>query len=313
MLFNSFEFILLFLPLVLLGYYFLGRTLGYRWAIGYIVLSSLFFYSWWIPQYCPLIIASMTFNYFVGTAINSATKIKQRVLLCLGLFVDLGLLVYYKYAVFGMDVLNQITQGFVGKIGHEIVLPLGISFFTFQQIGYLVDSYRGETSKYKFFDYCAFICFFPQWIAGPIVLHNEIMPEFQKKDLFHIHWRNIALGLSFFVIGLSKKVLVADNLSLIVGPAFSSVDVGHLLTFYEAWGGLLAYTFQIYFDFSGYCDMAIGLGLFFNIRLPLNFFSPYKQFSIIDFWRTWHITLSRFLRNYLYIPLGGNRHGPAQR
>jgi alginate O-acetyltransferase complex protein AlgI len=314
MLFNSFEFIFLFLPLVLTGYYFFGKSLGHRWAIGWIILGSLFFYSWWIPQYCPLIIASMTFNYLVGTAINSASQLfKKRFLLCVGLLVDLGLLGYYKYAAFGMGVLNQITNGFVGELPHEIILPLGISFFSFQQIGYLVDSFRGETSSYNFLDYCAFICFFPQWIAGPIVLHKEIVPEFAKKDLVQIRWRNIALGLSFFVMGLSKKVLLADNLSLIVKPAFSSAHVGNPLTFFEAWGGLMAYTFQIYFDFSGYCDMAIGLGLFFNIRLPLNFFSPYKQISIIDFWHTWHMTLSRFLKNYLYIPLGGNRRGPARR
>lgn len=299
------------------GFYLIGRTLGHRSAIAWIVAGSLFFYSWWIPQYCPLIVASMVFNFLVGTAINNATELlqarKKKILLVLGLVVNLGLLGYYKYTVFGLELLNQITNGFFGTVELDIILPLGISFFTFQQIGFLVDSYRGETHRYNLLDYCAFICFFPQWIAGPIVLHHEILPQLASRHLFRISQKHLALALSFFIVGLAKKVLIADHLSPIVSAAFSSPGLAYKLSFFEAWGGLLAYTFQIYFDFSGYCDMAIGLGLLFNVKLPLNFFSPYRSTSIIEFWRRWHITLSRFLKNYLYIPLGGNKKGKFRR
>lgn len=194
-----------------------------------------------------------------------------------------------------------------------IILPLAISFFTFQQIAFLVDSYKGYTHEYDFMDYCLFVTFFPQLIAGPIVHHKDMMPQFANKALFGITIQNITIGLTFFIIGLFKKVIIADELEKYVQPAFAIAYQGGTVYFVEAWVAALAYTFQLYFDFSGYCDMAMGLARIFGIQLPINFFSPYKATSIIDFWRRWHITLSRFLRDYLYIPLGGNRHGSTRR
>jgi D-alanyl-lipoteichoic acid acyltransferase DltB (MBOAT superfamily) len=195
----------------------------------------------------------------------------------------------------------------------HIILPLGISFFTFQKIAFLVDSYHRKIEHYSFLHYCLFVTFFPQLIAGPIVHYRELMPEFLRIRLNGLTFRHLAVGLSIFAIGLFKKSVIADNVSAPVAPVFNAAAHGVQVTFFEAWGGLLAYTAQLYFDFSGYSDMAIGLALLFGVRLPLNFFSPYKSRNIIEFWRRWHITLSSFLRDYLYITLGGNRHGKVKR
>jgi D-alanyl-lipoteichoic acid acyltransferase DltB (MBOAT superfamily) len=275
----------------------------------------LVFYGWWNPAYLVLILFSMFFNYLVGSrlaqsAFGAGGPHRKRLMIA-GVAVNLGLLFYFKYFNFFIDTINaSVGTSFVFE---KIVLPLAISFFTFQQITYLVDSYRGDAKVYDLVEYALFVTFFPQLIAGPIVHHSEMMPQFARPETFRFRHRNLAIGGSIFIIGLSKKVVLADNVAGFADPAFDVASHGAALTFFEAWGGVLAYTFQLYFDFSGYSDMAIGLGRLFGIRLPLNFNSPYKAENIIEFWRRWHMTLSRFLRDYLYIPLGGNRHGRVRR
>ncbi|MEO1590297.1 MAG: MBOAT family protein [Cyanobacteria bacterium J06632_22] len=313
MLFNSYVFIFIFLPLTLVAFYTLGRLKLAKGAIAALALASLFFYAYWNPPYLLLLAGSIVANYLVGRLLSNPDMANRKGILGVGVTFNLLLIGYYKYAAF---LLGNILPGGVyasvdGALGlGDIFLPLGISFFTFQQIAYLVDAYQGQTKDYGFVDYCLFVSFFPQLIAGPIVHHKEVLPQFYKPETFQFSHRSLALGLTTFVLGLSKKVLIADNISPWVGTVFShAADV----SFIEAWVGALSYTLQLYFDFSGYSDMAIGLGLMLNIQLPLNFNSPYKATSIVDFWRRWHITLSNFLRDYLYIPLGGSRRGELRR
>jgi D-alanyl-lipoteichoic acid acyltransferase DltB (MBOAT superfamily) len=225
--------------------------------------------------------------------------------------VNLLLLAYFKYTNFFIGSFNHLFGGHVPTL--DIILPLGISFFTFTQIAFLVDVYRGIAREVNFIHYLLFVTWFPHLIAGPVLHHKQMMPQFGHADTYRINLEHVAVGLTIFVLGLAKKVLIADNLADYATPIFTAASEGHTLMFFEAWVGSLAYTLQLYFDFSGYSDMAIGLSLMFNVRLPLNFDSPYKATNIIDFWRRWHMTLSAFLRDYLYIPLGGNRHGPARR
>lgn len=314
MLFNSFEFLFLFLPVTLFGFFRIAR-LGQEPAITWLVLASLFFYGWWNPIYVPLIVASMLINFGIGRRLgrhaNQDRRVGARVLLSLGIAINLGLLGWYKYANFGVDTLNS-ALGTDFHL-HTIVLPLAISFFTFQQIAYLVDAYQGITREYRFSHYLLFVTFFPQLIAGPIVHHKEMLPQFLRAETLRPHIANIAIGGTIFAIGLFKKTVLADGVAVYATPVFDRAAAGDLLTFFEAWGGALAYTWQLYFDFSGYSDMAIGAARLFGIRLPQNFHSPYKATSIIEFWRRWHMTLSRFLRDYLYIPLGGNRRGSVAR
>ena len=307
MLFNSYEFILLFLPVSLFVYYRLISS-NLSIALTWLVASSLLFYGWWNPTYLALLIASILFNYGLGLYL---TRYSRRTALVFGIVANLSLLAYYKYTVFIVDNVNQIlaTNWNVGTI----ILPLAISFFTFQQITYLVDAYRSETHEYNFLHYCLFVTFFPQLIAGPIVHHKEMMPQFYNTKKLNQVYKNLSIGLTLFTLGLCKKVLLADTLAPYASEAFSATAAGVTLSFLEAWRGAMAYTFQLYFDFSGYTDMAIGLALMFGIRLPLNFNSPYKANNIIDFWRRWHMTLSRFLRDYVYIPLGGNRKSKSRR
>ena len=307
MLFNSYEFILLFLPVSLFVYYRLISS-NLSIALTWLVASSLLFYGWWNPTYLALLIASILFNYGLGLYL---TRYSRRTTLVFGILANLSLLAYYKYTVFIVDNVNQIlaTNWNVGTI----ILPLAISFFTFQQITYLVDAYRSETHEYNFLHYCLFVTFFPQLIAGPIVHHKEMMPQFYNTKKLNQIYKNLAIGLTLFTLGLCKKVLLADTLAPYASEAFSATAAGITLSFLEAWRGAMAYTFQLYFDFSGYTDMAIGLALMFGISLPLNFNSPYKANNIIDFWRRWHMTLSRFLRDYVYIPLGGNRKSKSRR
>jgi alginate O-acetyltransferase complex protein AlgI len=306
MLFNSYTFIFLFLPIVL-GGYALACRIGTRAGMAWLVVASLFFYGWWNPVYLWLILGSVGVNYFFGCALtNRPTKR----LLALGVCLNLGLIGYFKYAGFFGDMYSSAT-GIPFEFG-DILLPLGISFFTFQQIAYLVDSYQGRTVRHGWLEYILYVTFFPQLIAGPIVHQAEILPQFLNK-LPGIKARHLAIGATIFIIGLFKKVVIADNLAFYVTPMFDAAARGEVITFLEAWGGSLAYTFQLYFDFSGYSDMAIGLARMFGVTLPINFNSPYKATSIIDFWRRWHLTLSRFLRDYLYIPLGGNNRGNARR
>jgi alginate O-acetyltransferase complex protein AlgI len=304
MLFNSYSFIFLFLPVTLLGFHLAGKRGFHRIAVSWLIGASLFFYGWWNPIYLWLIVGSVLVNYLTGVSL--AGKPRKPVLVA-GIFANLSLLGYFKYANFFLDNINSLTGSNI--VLNEVALPLAISFFTFQQIAYLVDVYREETRENNFLHYCLFVTFFPQLIAGPIVHHKEMLPQF-ARDVFHrIRAKHLAVGLSIFLVGLFKKVVFADGIALNASPVFEAAERGIALTFFEAWGGSLAYTFQLYFDFSGYSDMAIGSARMFGIYLPINFNSPYKATSIIDFWKRWHITLSRFLRDYLYIPLGGNRKG----
>ncbi len=310
MLFNSYVFVLLFLPLSVLGFLGFARWGHRHLAIGWLVLASLFFYGWWNPPYLGLILGSILFNYTVGLVL-ARPGLPRKALLVLGVAVNLSLLGYFKYANFFVNNLNAAAGTHLHLA--PIVLPLAISFFTFQQITYLVDSFRGETHEYNFLHYCLFVTFFPQLIAGPIVHHREMLPQFKRDEIYRFHHDSLAVGLTIFIFGLFRKVVLADTLALYATPVFTLAREGGVPTFFEAWGGVLAYTFQLYFDFSGYSDMAIGLGAMLGIRLPMNFNSPYKATSIIDFWRRWHMTLSRFLHEYVYIPLGGNRRGRPRR
>ena len=271
------------------------------------MFSSLFFYSWWNIIYLPLILGSVLFNYIIGVSLSKRsdhTQISKKQLLAFGIIINIFLLGYFKYADFFIHNVNYISNTNFPTLG--LVLPLAISFFTFQQITYLVDSYKKETKEYGFLNYAVFVTFFPQLIAGPIVHHKEMMPQFANVRNKVKNYKNIVLGIFIFSIGLFKKVVIADTFALWATHGF---DVANTLNIFEAWATSLSYTFQLYFDFSGYTDMAIGAALLFNIKLPINFNSPYKALNIQDFWKRWHITLSRFLRDYVYIPLGGNRKG----
>jgi len=311
MLFNSYIFIFLFLPITVIVFYLLGKYARLNAAIIWLFVASMFFYGWWNPIYLWLIVVSIVFNYVLGLFLyklrENVNKHLAKMMLIIGVIANLSLLGYYKYANFFVENTNEYLGTDIQLA--PIILPIAISFFTFQQIAYLVDAYRGETEEYNFIHYCLFVTFFPQLIAGPIVHHKEMLPQFFASKKIDLKVENIIVGLAIFSIGLFKKVVIADNIALYATPAFAAADQGVALSFIEAWGASLSYTFQLYFDFSGYADMAIGAARMFGIKLPLNFNSPYKANSIIDFWRRWHMTLSRFLRDYVYIPLGGNRNG----
>lgn len=306
MLFNSFEFIFIFLPVVFFGYFFLCSLRLIVVSKVWLVAGSLFFYGWWNPLYLPLILTSALVNYAVGRRLggpaSASTRISPRTLLIAGVTFNLSLLGYFKYTDFLIRNVNAVFASSVPLT--RIALPLAISFFTFQQIAYLVDSYRREAREYDLLNYLLFVTFFPQLIAGPIVHHREMMPQFASRRRLVKRYRNIATGLFVFSIGLFKKVVLADTFAQWANQGFDTIPS---LTMVDAWATSLSYSFQLYFDFSGYTDMAIGAALLFNIRLPINFNSPYKAVSIQDFWRRWHVTLSRFLREYVYVPLGGNR------
>ena len=312
MLFSSWSFIAAFLPITLIVFYQLQRKVSRDVALSWLIVASLFFYSWFRLDYVLIMLTSILFNFSLGTFlskrnINGNTK---KYLLIFGVTANLSALAYFKYAGFFIETLNVMGGKFIVP---DIMLPLAISFFTFQQIAYLVDAYRDKTEELNFRNYTLFVTFFPQLIAGPIVHHKEMIPQFMKHSVEKINWEMLAMGLTVFIIGLSKKIIIADHMGEVADPVFDSAALGINLTFFEVWIGVIAYTLQIYFDFSGYSDMAVGLGAMFGIRIPLNFFSPYKSTNIIDFWRRWHITLSRFLKDYLYIPLGGNRTGKGKR
>ncbi len=310
MLFNSFEYLIFFLPVVFIVFFLLNRFKLTVIAKIWLVLASLFFYSWWNVSYLPIILASLATNYSIAQfllRINEEIKYLRKFLLILGIVFNLSLLGYFKYADFFISNVNALFKEDINLL--NLVLPLAISFFTFQQIAFVVESYKKEIKEYNFLNYMLFVCFFPQLIAGPIVHHKEMMPQFAKLKNSIINNKNISIGIFIFCIGLFKKVIIADSLSPVVGKGFDEVVY---LGFVEAWLVSLAYTFQLYFDFSGYTDMALGTAKLFNISLPINFNSPYKAIDIQDFWRRWHITLSRFLKEYLYIPLGGNKKGEAR-
>jgi len=307
LLFNSYEFIFAFLPITFIIYFYLNHKRLTEASKGFLVFSSLFFYSWWNIAYLPIILSSMLFNYIIGNSLNNDEghhRFPKKSILTFGIISNVALLGYFKYTDFMIDNFNLLAGTNVPAL--DLALPLAVSFFTFQQISYLVDSYRQETKEYDFLNYALFVTFFPQLIAGPIVHHKEMMPQFAKARNKVKNYKNIAMGVFIFSIGLFKKVVIADAFAVWATAGF---DTATTLNLFEAWATSLSYTFQLYFDFSGYTDMAIGLALLFNIRLPINFNSPYKATDIQDFWRRWHVTLSRFLKNYVYIPLGGNRNG----
>jgi D-alanyl-lipoteichoic acid acyltransferase DltB (MBOAT superfamily) len=312
MIFSSPQFILLFLPLVFFGYFYLNRIRLVLVAKTWLVAASLFFYAYWSIAYLPLLLGSILFNFLLGTGLarnpsTLAVPIPRRFLLAAGVVANLALLGYFKYANFLVDNVNTALH--LGYALPQILLPLGISFFTFTQIAYLVDAFRGEAREYNFLNYALFVTFFPHLIAGPILHHKEMMSQFESRWTWCLRYRNIGLGLFIFSIGLFKKTILADTFALWADTGFANTTG---LDFFSAWATSLSYTFQLYFDFSGYCDMAIGSALLFNIWLPVNFNSPYKALNIQDFWRRWHMTLSRYLRDYLYVPMGGNRCAPAR-
>lgn len=298
-----------FLPLSLILYYW-ARRKHFDLAMGILTLSSLIYYAWWNPPYLAVIVISILVNFTCSHAMAQKNR-SSKALLILGVTLNLGALFFFKYTHFLFDQLSLLN----GQNWHltKIILPLGISFFTFQQIAYLVDVHQQKVTPGKLLHYATFVTFFPQLIAGPIVHHKQMMPQFDMNNQRPFCWDDLAVGITIFSIGLFKKVIIADNLSPVVQFVFNQVHQDQPVIALDAWVAVLAYTFQIYFDFSGYCDMAIGASRMFGIILPLNFYSPYKSPSIIDFWRRWHITLSTFLRDYLYIPLGGNRHGVFNR
>ncbi len=307
MLFNSYAFIFLFLPIVLAGYFWLGRRSSLAPVI-WLAASSLVFYSVSNWKFVALLLTSVAFNYLIGYLLIAAklARAARFAALTLGVGGDLLVLSIFKYAGFFAANLNAL---FATHLVVDILLPVGISFYTFTQIAFLVDAYRGNVARYALPHYALFVTYFPHLIAGPILHHKDMIPQFEQEEAKHPQAHLILYGLIIFAIGLFKKTCLADGIQPLVSQAFGPDTP----TFDQAWIGALAYTFQLYFDFSGYSDMAIGMSLMFGIFLPLNFNSPYKATSIIDFWRRWHMTLSEFLRDYLYIPLGGNRHGSLLR
>lgn len=305
MLFNSYVFILLFFPLCLIGYFALNHFRKYTLAQGFLLIMSFWFYGYFNYSYLLIIISSILLNYGIYLLMLKCPERRTRKpIMLLGVFIDVGILIYFKYMDFFIENINVIFGREYELWG--ILLPLGISFFTFQQISFVVDAYRGEVPKYNFLHYACFVSYFPQLIAGPIVTHDELVPQFMDEEKKKFNSDNFAQGLFIFTLGLGKKVLLADTFSDAVVYGFTTIDNLSAVT---ALIVMLSYTIQIYFDFSGYCDMAIGIGKMMNIDLPINFNSPYKALTITEFWDRWHITLTRFFTKYIYIPLGGNRKG----
>ncbi|OMD83319.1 MULTISPECIES: MBOAT family protein [Paenibacillus] len=300
MLFNSYPFMFGFLPIVLAGYFILNRLRLTLCAKVWLTLASLVFYGYWNIKYVPLILISILFNYVMSHFIHTTTAKRRRPLLIFSLSTNILLLGYYKYTDFFIENWNEVTASNLSL--HHLILPLGISFFTFTQIAYLVDVYRNQAREYNLLNYTLFVTFFPHLISGPILHHKDMMPQFDKLRNKVWNWNNIRKGTLFFSIGLGKKVILADTLAGYADNGFAAATY-----FVDSWVAILSYTLQIYYDFSGYTDMAIGIALLFNIHLPQNFNESYRAVSIRDFWRRWHITLSHFLRDYIYIPLGGNR------
>ncbi|MCU0523799.1 MAG: MBOAT family protein [Elainella sp. Prado103] len=309
--FNSPEFIFVFLPIVLLGYWQVGQRFRSHWAIVGLIAASLVFYSLWSPIYLLILLGSILVNYLLSVQINRFKAVSnRRIILAVGIILNLGLLGYFKYTNFLLETLSTFAP-----IPSEIRVtwfPVGISFYTFQQIAYLVDCYRRESTPARsLLSYVSFATFFPSLISGPLLRFQQIQPQFdQLRDRLTLEklLENLTVGMMFFAIGLCKKVVLADGVAPYANQVFEAAATAPL-TWLEGWLGALAFTLQLYFDFSGYSDMAIGVARMFGIILPVNFDSPYQAISMIDFWRRWHITLSNFLRDYLYIPLGGNRKG----
>jgi alginate O-acetyltransferase complex protein AlgI len=311
MLFNSYAFLFVFLPLALAAFYGLRATGHLRASVASLTLASIAFYAYWKPPDTLILLAMIVFNYFVSRHLTRVEGRASRLLLALGICGNLGLLFYFKY--FNFIAVNLAAAAGAEYVARAIVMPIGISFFTFTQIAYLVDCFRSRTYERNFVNYALFVTIFPHLIAGPIIHHAQMRPQFDRISRDRIDPEMVKMGIVIFVIGLAKKVLLADNLVLGADAVFDGAEHGGVYGAATAWTGIVAYTLQIYFDFSGYSDMAIGLALLFGLRLPLNFDSPYKSRSIVEFWRRWHMTLSAWLRDYLYIPLGGNKGGEWMR
>ena len=304
MLFNSYIFFLFFF-VVFLGYRLLVRFNWIQQSRIWLILASLYFYSYFKLSYLPILIFSILANYAICRQIQEKTDLTaKKCLTAIGCLLNIGILVYFKYTGFLFMNLNLLFN--TNWHMETFVLPLGISFYTFQQLSFLIDCCRGDRTRYTLTDYALFVTFFPQLIAGPIVLPGEMLPQFQDPERLKLNWENLNSGLYLFACGLAKKCFLADSLAMIANVGF---DTATPLTVSEGWLVSFAFTMQLYFDFSGYCDMAMGIGKFFNIDLPVNFNSPYRAGDFQDFWRRWHITLGRFMMNYLYLPLGGNRRG----
>ena len=305
MLFNSYIFILVFLPLCLVGYFGLNHIKKYTLAQAFLLGMSLWFYGYFNPSYLAIILTSIVVNYlFTLVMAKTNNQALRKAEVTIAVLLNLGILFYFKYFDFFLMNLNRFFS--TDFTLQNILLPLGISFFTFQQVSYVVDAYRGEVSQYNFLQYASFVAYFPQLIAGPIVTHDELIPQFMDISKKQFNWDNFAKGLYMFAMGLGKKVLIADMFGIAANWGFANVQ---LLDTTNAIFSSLAYTIQIYFDFSGYCDMAIGIGQMMNLDLPVNFDSPYKALTIDEFWHRWHKTLTRFFTRYIYIPLGGSRKG----
>ena len=315
MLFHSFNFVFIFLPIVIAGFFVCAKYLGQQKALMFLLLSSAYFYGSWNPAYLLLLYGSITGNYvasrILAAARNSGRSQAGSLLVGLFSFLNLAALGYFKY--FNFFIENANTAFDLSFVSEEIILPLAISFFTFQQIAFLVDVHRGLAREHSILEYALFVSFFPQLIAGPIVHHGELIPQFHKPETFRFNLTNFSDGTSIFMLGVFKKVALADQFEPYANNVFEAAQSGSDVSFFAAWGGVLSFSFQIFFDFSAYSDMAIGIARIFGINLPINFNAPYKATNIIEFWRRWHITLSRFLRDYLYISLGGNRKGKTRR
>lgn len=309
MLFNSYYFILIFLPLVAAGYFLIAKYRPPVWSRTFLLLASLFFVSYWNIYFAVALMSSAVFNFLCGTALSITAErhpARKKPLFIFAVAANVLYLGFFKYTNFFLDSINTAFSTSIGSL--SILLPLGISYYTFMQIAWLTDIYRRGGCRYDFLSYCLYVTFFPYVVSGPIAYHSEIIPQFQTATAGKLNLANVSAGLFMFTIGLFKKTAIADTLAVIS-------DGGHaasILTFTEAWLTSLSYTLQLYFDFSGYTDMAIGAALLFNIRLPINFDSPYKALNIKEFWQRWHMTLSRFLLNYVYVPMGGNRKGEAR-
>lgn len=306
MLFNSYVFLLVFLPIAWCIYFLLNHFKMYRVAQVSLVIASFVFYGYENYHLCFVLLGTILVNYLIHYlfAERIQNDILRKLLLLLGIAANLGLLFYFKYFNFFLENVNRFTNA--DFVLQNIVMPLGISFFTFQQVSFVVDSYKREVSFVQFWDYALFVSFFPQLVAGPIVLHKEMVPQFADMSKKKLHFENLIQGLEYLILGFAKKVLIADQFGRICDAGYNAV---YELNSFSALLTISAFTLEIYFDFSGYCDMAIGLGKLFNFEIPLNFDSPYKAVTIAEFWKRWHMTLTRFLTTYLYIPLGGNRKG----
>jgi D-alanyl-lipoteichoic acid acyltransferase DltB (MBOAT superfamily) len=312
MIFSSYPFLLAFLPAALIGFYAL-RAMGRLGAsLSLLLVASLIFYAVWNRAHLALLALSIATNYVCGrVASSNASDPVRRAAMLLGVLFNLSLIFWFKYLGFaGSNIAGVVGAEWTMR---DVLLPLGISFYTFQQIAYVVDCWKTRDGERSLRDYALFVTFFPQLIAGPIVHHRYTRPQFSSLATSRIDANFAAYGLLIFAFGLAKKTVLADPIARAIDPIWASAAAGEALGAAAAWTATVGYTLQIYFDFSGYCDMAIGLGLFFGVRLPVNFRSPYQARSIIDFWRRWHMTLSAFLRDYVYIPLGGNRGGEFMR